>query len=62
MAILSSFSTLTNCPNYGVHYTEIIGNEPTREEAEYVLNFVINSIIQIENLDDDILKAHNNYN
>ena len=33
---------------------------PTKEEAEFVLNFVINSIIQIESLDDDILKAHNN--
>jgi len=34
---------------------------PTKEEAEFVLNFVINSIIQIENLDDDILKAHNSF-
>jgi hypothetical protein len=32
------------------------GREPTKEEAEYVLNFVINSIVQVESLDEDITK------
>ena len=35
----------------------VSGREPTKIEAEYVLNFVINSIVQIESLDKDILKS-----
>jgi hypothetical protein len=35
--------------------------EPTDEEADYVLNFVIYSVIQIESLDEDITKAYDRF-
>jgi len=38
----------------------ILGREPTKDESEYVLNFVTNSIVQIESLDADILKSDYN--
>lgn len=34
---------------------------PNKEETEFVFNFVINSIIHIEGLDNDILKAHDTF-
>lgn len=39
----------------------ILGREPTKDESEYVLNFVTNSIVQIESLDADILKSDYNF-
>lgn len=38
--------------------TRIKGDKPTKEESEYVLNFVTDSIIQIESLDNDVLKPY----
>lgn len=42
----------------GSFTTTITGEKPMKEEAEYVLNFVTDSIIQVENLDNDILKPY----
>ncbi len=46
----------------GTFKTIIKGEKPTKEEAEYVLNFVTDSIIQIENLDNEILKPYDRFN
>lgn len=43
-------------------HTNISGEKPIKEEAEYVMNFVTDSIIQIENLDNDILKPYDRLN
>ena len=37
------------------------GVVPSKEQAEYVINFVINSIIQIESLDDDVLNVNEKF-
>jgi hypothetical protein len=36
-------------------------DEPSKDEAEYVFNFVTNAIILIENLDEDITKAYDRF-
>ena len=42
--------------NYHFGFTSDI--PPTKEEAEYVLNFVTNVIVLIESLDNDVTKAY----
>lgn len=42
--------------NYSVNLSS--HERPTKDEAEYVLNFVTNSIVLIESLDEDITKAY----
>jgi hypothetical protein len=45
--------------NYTVNFNS--DRKPTEEETDYVLNFVINSVIQIEGLDEDITKAYDRF-
>jgi hypothetical protein len=46
----------------GKFQTTITGTKSTKEEAEFVLNFVTDSIIQIENLGSDILNPYDRLN
>lgn len=40
----------------------ITGNKPTKDEAEFVLNFVTDSVLQVENLDNDVLRSYDRFN
>lgn len=57
---LSRFVAVHLYQDDGYNYN-ITGRDPTKDEAAYVLNFVTNSIVQIESLDADILKSHNGF-
>ncbi len=57
---LSRFVAVHLYQDDGYNYN-ITGRDPTKDEAEYVLNFVTNSIVQIKSLDADILKSHNGF-
>ena len=54
------YTRFINIANFGggKFQTRISGINPTKEEAEFVLNFVTDSIIQIENLDNDVLNPY----
>jgi hypothetical protein len=49
--------SIAQAGNYTVNFSS--QNAPTKEEAEYVFNFVTKAIVLVESLDEDVTKAYN---